>query len=85
MHSAGASEQSSFCGTHTQVIIAKAFQDCGEYPPAMASEAGFFEKYAEFFEDGVWEDDDQATDVMALIVLDQVPIQVASVSLLSAT
>ncbi|KAK4507120.1 hypothetical protein PRZ48_000854 [Zasmidium cellare] len=38
----------------------------------MANEAEFFEKYSEFFEDGVWEDDDQATDVMALFVLDQV-------------
>lgn len=42
----------------------------------MADEAEFFEKNVQIFEDGLWEDDDQATDAMALIVLDQVPIEV---------
>lgn len=42
----------------------------------MTIEAEFFEKHAEFFEGGTWEDDDQGTDVMALIVLDQFPIEV---------
>lgn len=46
----------------------------------MASQADFFEKNADFFEDGVWEDDDQATDLMALIVLDQVPVEVSTTS-----
>lgn len=44
----------------------------------MADQAQFFERNAEFFEDGVWEDDDQRTDVMALIVLDPVPVEVST-------
>lgn len=38
--------------------------------------AEFFERYADTFEDSHWEDDDLRTDVMALIVLDDVPVEV---------
>lgn len=44
----------------------------------MADQARFFERNSELFEDGVWEDDDQRTDVMALIVLDPVPVEVGT-------
>jgi hypothetical protein len=37
----------------------------------------FFERYARDFEDGVWEDDDQSTDVIALIVLGDIPVDVS--------
>lgn len=47
-------------------------------PNKMDGEAGFFERWAEFFPDGVWEDDDQSTDVMALVVLDEVPTKVTT-------
>lgn len=47
----------------------------------MATDADFFERNAEFFEDGIWEDDDTVKDVMALIVLHDVPIEVGSLAL----
>lgn len=46
----------------------------------MAEQATFFQENAQFFEGGVWQDDDQRTDVMALIVLDKFPIEVSSSS-----
>jgi hypothetical protein len=40
------------------------------------NDADFFAKWPEDFEDNVWQDDDQSTDVMALVVLGDVPVEV---------
>lgn len=42
----------------------------------MTDQADFFERNADFFQNGTWEDDNQVTDLMALIVLDPVPVEV---------
>lgn len=36
----------------------------------------FFERYAEDFEGGEWQDDDRSTDVMALVVLGDISVEV---------
>lgn len=41
-----------------------------------SNRAEFFKQWSAEFENEDWDDDDQRTDIMALIVLDDVPIEV---------